>query len=293
MVPANAFPDEVSPNVLRARYADLASMDDQTLLDHYREYGRSEGRVAADVALREAFIAMVPADASLLEIGPFCQPVFTGPNVRYLDILDAESLRRRAGEIGIDPGGCPKEIHYTNGLGEAAGARFDVIFSSHNIEHQPDLVRHLREAAAALKPGGIYMMLVPDKRYCFDHFLPASTLADVLGAYAEARTVHTPAHVIEHVAFTCHNDMVLHWQGEHGEPPSGLDGRVEIAMKQIEAAAGGYIDVHAWQFTPASFREIMAGLQGLNLSPFGPARVYDSAWGRNEFAAVLALRGDA
>jgi len=292
MIRADEFPPEFSVEVLRRRYGDLASMDDLALINHYHDHGRAEGRVTADVALREGFVALVPPEASLLEIGPFCQPVFTGPNVRYLDILDAESLRRRAAEIGLDPGRCPAEIHYTNGLAEAQGAQLDVIFSSHNLEHQPDLVGHLREAAAALRPGGLYMMLVPDKRYCFDHFLPESTLADVLGAYAEARTVHRAEHVIEHVAFTCHNDVVLHWEGDHGEPPNGQDGRVEIALKQIEAAAGGYIDVHAWQFTPDSFRGLMAGLQGLNLSPFTTARVYDSARGRNEFAAVLA-RGDA
>lgn len=286
MLAAMTLPNEISPDTLRARYGDLAAMDDQALLDHYERHGRSEGRVAADVALRENFIAMVQPDARLLEIGPFCQPVFTGPNVRYLDILDAEGLRQRAAEIGIDASGCPSEIHYSH-MTQAAGAGFDVIFSSHNLEHQPDLIRHLEQAAAALKPGGLYMMLVPDKRYCFDHFIAPSTLADVLDAYSEKRTVHTAGHVIEHVAFTCHNDMIQHWQGHHGEPPDGLDGRVEIALGRIEAAAGSYIDVHAWQFTPTSFRTVMAGLKRLDRTPFTVERVYDSAWGRNEFAVVL------
>jgi SAM-dependent methyltransferase len=291
MIAVDSFAPEFSVEVLRRRYADLAGLDDRALVRHYAEHGEAEGRVAADVALREAFVAMAPPETALLEIGPFCQPVFTGPNVRYLDILDAESLRRRAVEIGIDPAGCPQTIHY-NHLEEAAGAQLDVIFSSHNLEHQPDLVGHFQQAAAALKPGGLYMILVPDKRYCFDHFLPETTLSDVLGAYAENRTVHAPSSVIEHVAFTCHNDILRHWRGDHGPAPTGLDGRVEVALQQIEDAAGGYIDVHAWQFTPASFRGLMAGLQGLNLSPFTAARVYDTPWGRNEFAAVLA-RGDA
>lgn len=290
MIAAESFAPEFSVEVLRRRYLDLAGLDDRALVRHYETFGESEGRVAADIAVREAFVAMAPPETALLEIGPFCQPVFTGPNVKYLDILDVESLRRRATEIGIDPDGCPQEIHYTS-LAEAAGAQLDVIFSSHNIEHQPDLVRHFQQASEALKPGGLYMLLVPDKRYCFDHFIPESTIEDVLGAYAEKRTVHAAASVVEHVAFTCHNDILRHWNGDHGPAPTGLDGRVEIALQQIEDAAGSYIDVHAWQFTPASFRLIVTALRALNLSPFSAARVYDTPWGKNEFAVVLTLSG--
>lgn len=285
----DTLPAEFSPDVLRARYPDLAGMDDVILEEHYRLHGRNEGRATAEVAFRENFVGLVPKDASVLEIGPFCQPVFTGPKTRYLDVLDANGLRERAREIGLDPALCPAEIHYTQGLEDAAGAAFDAIFSSHNIEHQPDPVSHLNQAAAALAPGGLYLMLVPDKRYCFGHFIPETTLADILGAHAEKRSVHTAAHVIEHVAFTCHNDSLAHWHGDHGPPPDGLDGRVEKALSKIEEARGGYIDVHAWQFTPTNFRQIMGGLHRLGLSPFELARVYQTPYGRNEFAAILSL----
>ncbi len=288
---ADRWPEPFDPECLRGRYGDLAAMSDDQLVDHYARYGRAEGRIASPAALREGFIPLAPADASVLEIGPFCQPVMTGPNVRYLDVLDAAGLRARGEAIGIDTHQTPDVIHFTQGLGEAAGQGFDILFSSHNLEHQPDLIGHLKEAAAALAPGGVYMLIVPDRRYCFDHFLPDLTLARVLDAHLEGRVVHTAQSVIEHRAFTCHNDTLRHWQGDHGPEPDGLDGRVEYALNELKVAAGSYVDVHAWQFTPNAFHQIMTRLHALGWSPFRPLRVYDTAYGRNEFTAVLTMNG--
>ena len=286
------FPEEVSPQVLRTRYPDLAGFDDDAVRAHFHAFGRDEGRAASDAAFREVFTGLIDGDQRLLEIGPFCQPVFAGPNVRYLDILDAEALRRRGEAIGIDVSRCPETVHYTQGLAEAAGAGFDVIFSSHNLEHQPDLIGHLNEAAAALAPGGVYAMLIPDKRYCFDHFLPETTVAEVLEAHVEGRTRHAARHVVEHMAMTTHNDSAAHWRGEHGDRPNGSDGRLAGAMAAIDAANGDYIDVHAWKFTPQIFREVMAALTDMGVCRLKPLRVYDTPHGSNEFAAVLVAADD-
>ena len=45
--------------------------------------------------LRENLLAFID-DCSILEIGPFHSPLKRGPNVEYLDVLDAEQLRQRA-----------------------------------------------------------------------------------------------------------------------------------------------------------------------------------------------------
>ncbi|WP_425989026.1 hypothetical protein [Brevundimonas sp. TWP2-3-2] len=284
---------EVDPVLMRRLYADLAYYDDAALGAHFDAYGRTEGRTASDDSTREGLIARIGTPASMLEIGPFCQPVFRGPHVRYLDVLTAEELGARAREIGLDPSGCPEEIHYHNGLGEAAGAAFDVIFSSHNFEHQPDPIRHLNDAAAALAPEGVYAMLIPDRRFCFDHFLAETTIADVLEAYVERRARHAPRHVIEHIALTCHNDPAAHWRGEHGPRPLGDDGRLGVALEKLAAAGDDYIDVHAWHFTPMSFRELMQGVAASGLSRMRPLRVYDTPHGRSEFVAVLQVSPSA
>ena len=290
--PSAVFPEEVSPDVLRTRYSDLAGFDDEAVRAHFHAYGRDEGRAASDAAFRQVFVGLIDSDQSLLEIGPFCQPVFEGPNVRYLDILDADALKGRGEAIGMDVGRCPRTIHYTRGLAEAAGANFDVIFSSHNLEHQPDLIGHLNEAAAALAAGGVYAMLIPDKRYCFDHFLPETTVAEVLEAHVEGRTRHAARHVVEHMAMTTHNDSAAHWRGEHGERSIGTDGRLSQAVAAINAANGDYIDVHAWKFTPQIFREITSALTAMGVCRLKPLRVYDTPHGSNEFSAVMVVADD-
>ena len=92
------------------------------------------------------------------------------------------------------------------------------VFSSHCIEHQPDLVRHLQEVANLLEPDGAYFLLIPNKLYCFDHFIAETSVADVMLAHHLGHRVHTLASVIEHRALTTHNDPSRHWLGDHADP---------------------------------------------------------------------------
>ena len=63
--------------------------------------------------------------------------------------------------------------------------------SSHCIEHQVELVRHLKLKAVSrlLSPLGVYLMLVPDYCFCFDHFQTASTSIDYVLAGEKYREV--------------------------------------------------------------------------------------------------------
>lgn len=257
--------------------------------EHYRTIGRAEGRVASPLALRENLIGLIADGRSVLEIGPFCNPLLRGPNIAYLDILDADQLRARAVEIGADPAGCPAHIDYVGGLDQVR-RRFDAIISSHAIEHQPDLIGHLRQAERIIAPDGLFCLIVPDKRYCFDHFIAESTIAQVIQAHREQRRGHGLASVIEHVALTTHNDSGRHWAGDHGpRVPADFPARVEKAIRDHDFGMGRYIDVHAWYFTPDSFRTIIETLAALDLTGFELAGVYDTARDRNEFCAVLRL----
>lgn len=221
---------------------------------------------------RAAFSRLVERPA--LEIGPFDCPVLTGDHVEYCDILDQDGLRARAVEHGRNPDGCPY-IHHVGSL-SGIDRRFRAVFSSHAIEHQPDLIAHLEEVDRLLEPGGAYFLIIPDKRYCFDHFLPATTLSEVRAAIGRSRP--TKKAVREHSLRTGHNRAILHWLGVHGKPTPDHD-RFTREMKAFES--GEYVDVHQWMFTPASFEQLMDGL-GLF-----EATVYDTAFGSLEFMAVL------
>ncbi|WBH16836.1 class I SAM-dependent methyltransferase [Sphingomonas radiodurans] len=292
--PAATLPLEYDGSFYRERHPDLATFDEEALATHYLDWGLAEGRVASPAAEREGFLDVVlgAETGTMLEIGPFCRPLVKGPNVRYLDVIDADALRQRAIEIGLDPSDCPAEIHYTGELAQIDDT-FAAVVSSHAIEHQPDLVRHLQEVDRLLAPGGRYYLIIPDKRYCFDALIPESTIANVLYAHEQRRTVHSLQSVIEHRAMVTHNDPGMHWAGEHGPfPPDEQARRVRMALSEYEAADGGYIDVHAWYWTPEGFRQTMGVIHHLGLTRLRPARVYQTPRLRFEFCAVLEKTAD-
>lgn len=270
-------------------HADLRGMKSAELEDHYRKLGIKEGRPGSSAATRDGFLKLLPKGGQILEIGPFDDPVATGKHVKYFDVLTTEALKQRAVAHGRSPRKCPKiDFVSENGDLSVVNSQFDAVVSSHAIEHQPDLVQHLRDVANVLRTGGRYFVLAPDKRYCFDHFIAESTIAGVLDANVRGIQLHDAARVIEHRACTTHNDPMRHWLGDHGAPVyktsicairSGLDFYLNNQNT--------YIDTHAWQFTPASFHEITQLLFDLGMVQLQPVRVYDTVFGSNEFYAVL------
>jgi SAM-dependent methyltransferase len=287
------LPPEVDFDFYRSVYRDLAPLGDATLRSHFADYGRNEGRIPTPAAHRVGFLATVPKAARILEIGPFTRPVFRGDNVKYFDVLDREGLIARARVHGYPTDHCP-HIHYVSPTGDLSivTEKFEYLFSSHCIEHQPDLIGHLQIAARILEPGGLYYLIIPDKRYCFDHYLPESGIDDVLVAHAERRRVHTAQSVIAGRAMATHNNPLEHWRGNHDDPNiAPAAARAAAAEQELRDAAGGYIDVHAWQFTPASFRGIIDELHKRRSSAFAIERVYDTLFGQLEFNAVLRNTG--
>lgn len=276
----------------RSIYPDLSSMSEQAARAHFARHGRSEGRIPCAGAAREYFLERIPRTGLTLEIGPFATPALKGEHVRYADMLSTEELLRRAVEHGVDPKGCP-EIHYVLSVRplEQIEDRFASVFSSHCIEHQTDLVQHLNAVSGLLEPGSRYFVICPDKRYCFDHFLPESTIADVLEAHAERRTRHSLKSWVSHLGLTTHNNEQRHWQGDHGRPRCETEGnRVLEEALQVHATAeseGIYLDCHAWQFTPASFASVFSMLYKMELTDLSLEAVHDTTRNRNEFCAVL------
>jgi len=279
-------PPTIDPDTYRASDPALAKLDDAAAIAHYCAHGRDKGVVASPLALREKLLLFIEDDISLLEIGPFCRPLKRGPKVEYLDVLDADQLRARAAKTGANAAGVPDVIHHVGDL-DLVDRSYDAVLSSHAIEHQPDLVRHLQQVERVLNPGGGYFLVIPDKRFCFDHFLADSTIADVLQAHREQRRTHTLKSVVEHRALTVHNDHRRHWAGDHGNPERDRAARIKAALGEYEAAAGRYIDVHAWYFVPPSFRSIVTSLRELGLIGLEVAGIYHTPRDRNEFCAIL------
>lgn len=242
---------------------------------------------------RNDFLATIPISQKMLEIGPFTNPCLRGENVYYFDVLNREDLIKRTIIENYQIADCENipHIHYVSPTGDLSIVpdKFDLAYSCHCIEHQPDLIRHLRDVEKLLHAGGRYFLTIPDKRYCFDALLAESDLGSVIEVFVENRKVHSLANVIRYHALTAHNQALHHWFSKHGKPggTSGTVSQTKNALHQYKEAEGGYLDVHAWRFTPESFRQIITYLNELKYINMQVERIHPTTFAANEFYAVL------
>jgi SAM-dependent methyltransferase len=208
-----------------------------------------------------------------IEIGPSYNPVAPkreGYDVKIIDALDREGLRAkyRTHPVSLE---AIEEVDYVwrgepypELLGGAGG--FDWIIASHLIEHTPDLIGFLNGCADILAPTGVLSLAIPDKRYCFDHFRPISGIGQVIDRHAAKARGHTAGSIAEFMLNAVGLDGEITWS-------SASRGRWEFrcpideTRAQLREALKGPtgLDVHAWCFTPASFRLMIHDLAALDL----------------------------
>jgi len=289
------FPPAFDINYYRKSYPELNGMPDEVVTEHYRRYAEERGLSVCfydKAEFMRAFISdfIKENPVKVLEIGPYDNPACIGDNVKYFDVHDSETLKVLAEKEKRPFKNTPEKIHYVEPNGDLSivKEKFDIVFSSHCIEHQPDLIRHLQNVENLLNEGGLYVLVIPDKRYCFDHFRNGSTLFEVIGAAVENRTIHNFKSVSEYNCLHTHNNSVLHWLGEHGTGTFSSE-KFASAIDSYEKSIneGRYLDVHAWCFTPKIFGDIIEDLNSLGMINLKIYRLCHTVWGRFEFSAVL------
>jgi len=238
---------------------------------------------------RSDFVDLINPDTKTLEIGPFANPLVSGKNVFYFDVLSSKELISRALEHDIPTSRIPKKIHYVASDLNSIPHCFDNIISSHVIEHQPDFLSHLQSIEKRLYDNGRYFLCIPDKRYCFDHNLSESTISDILHTFHEKRKVHSLKSIIEHRCLTSHNDPKIYWGNSLNKiwPDKVSPDSILNAINEYESSLGSYIDVHAFFFTPSSFFKIMQLLFDLNLTILNVERIFPTKLNHNEFWVIL------
>lgn len=236
------------------------------------------------------FVSLIPTEFSCLEIGPFNKPLLSGSNVKYFDVLDQNELIQRATELNIESKSIP-QIDFVSEHGDlkVVNENFAVVLSSHVVEHQPNLIAHLQAVADLLLDSGRYFLIIPDRRFSFDYFLAESSLAQVVAANVESRKTHTLTSVIEHRCLTTHNSPYLHLLGIHGKLRSDKDlvKQIDLAVTEYQNNISGYIDVHAWYFTPVGFTLLINRLFELELIKFKVEKLYSTTLGKLEFFVIL------
>ena len=245
----------------------------------------------------EDFLASIDLNKKILEIGPYCNPKMIGKNVKYFDLLDKESLQQQI--TSRDPNAqdynkCEENvpnIDYADPQGDLSivKEKFDIVFSSHNIEHQVDLIKHLNQVADLLEKDGKFYLIVPDKRYCFDHYISESTLADIISTHYSNGKNHSLDAVLTYKCESAHNDTKQHWNGKHGSL-KGENGKCYVdALNEFKAKGDEYINIHRWRFTPQHFEFIINELYKLGLISLKVEKVYPTENKTNNFFAVLQL----
>jgi GT2 family glycosyltransferase/2-polyprenyl-3-methyl-5-hydroxy-6-metoxy-1,4-benzoquinol methylase len=236
--------------------------------------GDTGAPAAERLARADILLAPVPRAGRIIEIGPSFSPIAPkagGWEAYTLDHATREELTTKyRGHPGVDVSRIEEvDFIWTGGpLSDAVPAAlhgtFDAFIASHVIEHTPDLVAFLDSAATLLKPDGVVVLAIPDKRYCFDYFQPLTTTGQLLAAHRERRSRHTPRLAFDHFAYTVEDGGAIAW-GQRPIQGLRLIHTLEEAHQKFAAARpdGDYLDVHAWRFTPASFELLLLELAWL------------------------------
>jgi hypothetical protein len=162
--------------------------------------------------------------------------------------------------------------------------------ASHVIEHTPDMLGFLKECDAMLRPGGRLVLVVPDKRRCFDFFRSVSTTGAVLQAHLDGRSRHLAGSAFDQVANCATLNGRTGWM-ESATGPLGFLHTLTNAKALFDTvvASQDYIDCHAWVFTPSSFRLVISDLNAVGVLPLKE----EGFWGTTlfEFVTILSRSG--
>lgn len=250
---------------------------------------------------KEKILNSINKEGLGLEIGPSHSPVAPkkeGFNVEVIDTHDRDGLIKRYKELDIDVDNIEEVDYVWNGksYAELTGKanHYDWILASHVIEHVPDLIGFLLDCAEVLKDDGVLTLAVPDKRYCFDHFRPISTISQVIDRHLSKTKINTPGTVAEYHLNVAFKSEVGAWA-----PPNNSDDEYRLvhstqdAINTMNAVINDntYLDVHAWCFVPHSFRLMIQDLFNLGLIPFQEVDFFPAVG--CEFYVALSKNGSA
>ena len=212
-------------------------------------------------------------DARLVEVGPSFNPLAPkreGWNTFVIDHASRDDLvAKYEAHEGVDTSRIEAVDFVWQGgsLADAVPAdqhgTFDAFIASHVIEHTTDVVTFLKAAETLIRPDGVIILAVPDKRKCFDFYRHPSTTGDALAAFLEKRSRHDTRTHFESIMRTVHKGGAPGWHAD--DTREGVIAiPFEKAHEQLRLAAlPEYVDAHNWIFVPSSFRLMLLELAAM------------------------------
>jgi predicted SAM-dependent methyltransferase len=225
---------------------------------------------------KEKVLRHINKNGQGVEIGPSHSPVAPkkeGYKVHIIDHMSREQLIAKYKDHHVNLENI-EEVDFVwrgENYSELTGKDkyYDWIIASHMIEHTPDFIGFLNDCDTILKDDGVLSLVVPDKRYCFDHYRPITGISQIIDNHLQKTTIHTPGTVAEYFLNVVSKAGNIAWDssatGKHTFVHS-----LEDALQGMKSVLNenAYLDVHAWCFVPHSFRLIVHDLLGLGLIPF-------------------------
>lgn len=232
-----------------------------------------------------------------IEIGPSHNPIASkssGFNVSIIDHMNREQLIKKYETHNVDLSKIEEVDFVWKGESYSALTKktkyYNWIIASHVIEHTPDIITFINQCDEILKDEGVLSLAIPDVRYCFDFFRPITAISKVVDAHYNNNIIHTPGTAAEYFSnFTKRGGNICWYEGYKEEFSLGFSMTDAFNQMQTILQEKVYVDLHAWCFTPTSFRLLIRDLSDLGFISLKEVSFFPSEG--CEFFVALGRKG--
>jgi predicted SAM-dependent methyltransferase len=238
---------------------------------------------------RDAVRARVPLrEGRGLEISPGATPLISKAegNIRYCDRFSSSEFRAQyssASAVEVDVVLGEKLVDEVLEKGSV-----DYIVASHVLEHIPDFVQFFISARNILRPGGVVVMLVPDRRYTFDVLRKCSTIEEIEEAHAQ-RLRRPSSRMLEDFYLNVDRGATAEglWSGRYRPRPSHSPDEASNLLRTLDHS---HVDTHCWTFTPESYRELIDHVIARYVPSMAVCEITSTNPPENEFLVHLQVQ---
>lgn len=245
---------------------------------------------------RERFEKIIePLGKVGLEVGPLDKPFLDKKDcdVLYVDYFDEEHLKKKIqGNNNRNPDNIVNLDYVLNGrkINKVVDRTVDYVFTSHVLEHLPNLIGWLNDVEKILNHNGMIFSVVPDSRLCFDIERPLTTLGELVENHIFDRQTPAPRHAFDQRFYHKNVKASELWEDytNHKNQVSRTF-NAQQSMNAFKIAQSRYHDCHVNLFSPDSIEEVIKASYEMGLHRFELIDVSRPHRGKLDFCVALKL----
>ena len=210
----------------------------------------------------------------VLEISPCFYPLLDlDPNIQlmrcdrvpYSEIVAREVDNQYRKDLELEV--VPLDFVWVDGapLKSYVSTKFDLIVSSHVMEHVPNWINWLWSHYDVLNPGGQVRMILPDAKLSGEYIRRLSNAEYAYECFLNQVITSTPSQVFGALLY------ITEWNGIKEKKPIleykrwyGFEESTRLAVESFDR----HIDIHCWAWTSESLVEDLTVLSEAGLIPF-------------------------